>query len=95
MGYYHPAMGRTGRPPKGGTKKHIRFSALQLAQLNALRELSPYGKPDFQAIVEMAVEAYLKAELDRPGVREKVAEYTAHPKVVMLRDVSQPKGGKG
>lgn len=83
-----------GRPPRptDGEKKNIWFSARQLAELNALREIAPYGKPHFQALIEKAVDAFLKEELARPGVREKAAPYLVQdPKVVTLRDVSKKK----
>ena len=65
----------------------IWFSARQLLQLNALRDMAPYGKPSFQALVERAVESFLETEMQKPGVREKVAQYSAEqPKIVSLRD---------
>jgi hypothetical protein len=91
-------MGKQGRPPRaaGGEKKHIHFSERQLTQLNALREIAPYGKPSFQALIEKAVDIFLEDEMAKPGVREKVAQYLAdQPKVVALRDVSANGSKKG
>jgi hypothetical protein len=86
-------MARPARPP-GGAKKDIWFSARQLELLNALRETAPWGKPTFQSLIEKAVDSFLTREMDKPEVRETIAQYLAdRPKVLPLRDVSRPKGG--
>ena len=87
-------MARPTRSEPGGRYIDIYFSPRQLDQLTAIQETAPY-RPHFQSLVETAIDSFLVRELEKPEVRERVAQYNASKglRVVTLREVSPNKKG--
>lgn len=86
---------RGGRPKTrvGGKHVEVWFSDRQIELFNVLRNVSQYGPPPFQAVVEQAIERFIATELKKPDVKDAVAKYdAAKPNVVKLRNVKQSNG---
>jgi hypothetical protein len=66
-------MGRPAGPPS--TRKEIWIEDRQIEQLEALRAVSPLGKPPFASMVRQALEDFITHQLSNSDTRQEVEGY--------------------
>ena len=78
---------RPPRTPK--SRKDIRLEDRQIAYLEALQAIAPYGPPSFTSLVKQAVEEFINRQLANKDITQKVDAVLNTNRVVKLHQVQK------